>query len=361
MKMITKTSSVPDSSVLSPATSIDIGKNWIKGPLRVAYQGVGGPALLRRWQQDAIRILAYHQFDETSAPLLEQQCRYLRRHYTPVCLSEAAAHLVSRRRPPSRLVVVTVDDGYRDFFTVAHPIFSAYKIPATVFPVSDFVDRKCWLWWDQIAVAFQQTTRQVVDVHIGNGESLRYPLRTTTERQAATTAVVRIALKTANAIRLRLLDEVISALDVSLSNEPPSGSAALSWDEIRILAGKGVEFGSHTKTHPILSRLSDSTEIRTELVVSKQRLEEELGQPVVHFCYPNGGEEDFDARAITILEESGFRTAVTAKLGLNTPGDAMLRLKRIFVESNMPEGLFREWVDGRWRIFRGEHQAGDGL
>ena len=334
--------------------------NPLKKTAKFMLHDLGGIHGFRRAYAKGIRILMYHRFTPDTSEL-ERQCELLRRYYNPVSLAAISEYLINGKQLPQNAVAITVDDGYRDFFTVAHPIFSAYKIPATVFPVSDFVDRKCWLWWDQIAFAFQQTTQEMLEVPIGDEELLRYPLRTTTERQAAATAVVRIALKSANAKRLRLLDNVISGLEVSLSNEPPSCSAALSWDEVRFLATKGVEFGSHTKTHPILSRLSDPSDIRTELVLSKQRLEEELGRPVVHFCYPNGGAQDFDARAITILEESGFRTAVTANLGLNIPGDPMLRLKRIFVESNMPAWLFQEWVDGRWRIFRGEHQAGDGL
>jgi peptidoglycan/xylan/chitin deacetylase (PgdA/CDA1 family) len=58
---------------------------------------------------------------------------------------------------PEHAVAITVDDGYRDFLAHAHPVFSKYEIPVTVFPVSDFLDKRTWLWWDQVEYLFKQT------------------------------------------------------------------------------------------------------------------------------------------------------------------------------------------------------------
>jgi peptidoglycan/xylan/chitin deacetylase (PgdA/CDA1 family) len=44
-----------------------------------------------------------------------------------------------RRRnclPPARAVVITIDDGYSDVFSVAYPILQRYGLPATIFPVT---------------------------------------------------------------------------------------------------------------------------------------------------------------------------------------------------------------------------------
>ena len=60
---------------------------------------------------------------------------------------------------------------------------------------------------------------------------------------------------------------------------------SLTWDEVSALHNAGFEIGSHTVTHP---RLVDLTwdEIRTELVVSKRTIEQQLDAEVTSFSYP---------------------------------------------------------------------------
>lgn len=61
----------------------------------------------------------------------------------------------------------------------------------------------------------------------------------------------------------------------------------MSWSTIQSLAEKGVEFGSHTISHPDLDLIS-SSDIEIELSTAKKHLEEKLGKPVVHFAPPYG-------------------------------------------------------------------------
>jgi peptidoglycan/xylan/chitin deacetylase (PgdA/CDA1 family) len=52
---------------------------------------------------------------------------------------------------------------------------------------------------------------------------------------------------------------------------------------LRQLAGQGVEIGSHTLTHPRLAALPVTAQ-RREIADSKKKLEDSLGQAVLHFC-----------------------------------------------------------------------------
>ena len=45
-------------------------------------------------------------------------------------------------------VLLTVDDGYQDFYNLAFPILKKYEVPATVFFTTDFIDKRIWLWHD---------------------------------------------------------------------------------------------------------------------------------------------------------------------------------------------------------------------
>jgi peptidoglycan/xylan/chitin deacetylase (PgdA/CDA1 family) len=97
-----------------------------------------------------------------------------------------------------------------------------------------------------------------------------------------------------------------------LDGEPARELETMKWDELRDLAERGIEIGSHTVSHPHLPRLSDA-ELGAELRDSKRRLEDELGRPCPVLAYPFG---DCDDRVRTAARAAGYEVA----FGL--PGDA---------------------------------------
>jgi len=79
----------------------------------------------------------------------------------------------------------------------------------------------------------------------------------------------------------------------------------LTWDELRAVAERGVEIGSHTVTHAHLARLDDGG-LERELRESKERLEDELRRPVPHLAYPYGEQ---DARVRAAARRAGYDAA----------------------------------------------------
>lgn len=77
--------------------------------------------------------------------------------------------------------------------------------------------------------------------------------------------------------------------------ELPDELATMDWDLLREVAERGVEIGSHTRTHPHLTRLSDA-ELAMELRESRDVIQAELGRPCRLFAYPYG-EQDERVRA----------------------------------------------------------------
>jgi peptidoglycan/xylan/chitin deacetylase (PgdA/CDA1 family) len=76
----------------------------------------------------------------------------------------------------------------------------------------------------------------------------------------------------------------------------------ISDDEIHALQRMGMEIGSHTLTHRLLTGRS-AEEVRYELTESKARLEDITGAPVVAFSYPEGA---FTAAACAALAKTGY-------------------------------------------------------
>ena len=101
----------------------------------------------------------------------------------------------------------------------------------------------------------------------------------------------------------------------------------LTWDHVRIMHENDISFGSHTVTHPILSRVPISR-ARTELCISKRVIEEKLGCPVKTFAYPNGKEEDFNETTKLLLKEAGYICALTTIFGTNECNQDLFALRR---------------------------------
>ncbi len=93
-----------------------------------------------------------------------------------------------------------------------------------------------------------------------------------------------------------------------------SGQLHLNWDETRELArAAGITIGSHTQTHPFLSRLG-AEQALAEIAGSRDDIAAQLQQPVEFFCYPSG---DFSARELALVAEAGYSAAVTVAPGTN--------------------------------------------
>jgi peptidoglycan/xylan/chitin deacetylase (PgdA/CDA1 family) len=95
--------------------------------------------------------------------------------------------------------------------------------------------------------------------------------------------------------------------------------------EIREWLAAGHEIGSHSCTHPHLSRIP-LPQAREEITASKKKLEDLFGRPVEHFCYPYGDRND---AVVDLVREAGYRTACTMDFGVNTVATSPLALRRI--------------------------------
>jgi peptidoglycan/xylan/chitin deacetylase (PgdA/CDA1 family) len=107
--------------------------------------------------------------------------------------------------------------------------------------------------------------------------------------------------------------------------------AAATWDQLREMNQAGIEIGSHTVTHPILTNVDDE-QLRYELVSSKSRLESELNSPVTLFCYPNG---TYDDRVEAAVRDAGYKLAVTTIPRLNDQQSDLHALARVPAELDM--------------------------
>ena len=85
----------------------------------------------------------------------------------------------------------------------------------------------------------------------------------------------------------------------------PDELATMTWEIVRAVAERGVEIGSHTRTHPHLRQLSDH-DLELELCESRAAVEDELGRLCRFFAYPYGDE---DGRVRAAARAAGYEAA----------------------------------------------------
>lgn len=119
--------------------------------------------------------------------------------------------------------------------------------------------------------------------------------------------------------------------------------ALFSPDAIRRLDGGVFRFESHSRTHPVLTRL-DPDGVRREVAESRHRLEDVVGREVTSFAYPYGA---FDVAVEAIVRDAGYRTAATMLAGPNRPGDDPLRIRRVTIRArDMLAGMLFKVMTG---------------
>lgn len=152
--------------------------------------------------------------------------------------------------PPSeKTLVVTFDDAHRSVLELAAPVMARLGIPGTVYVPTGYADSDRPMAWD--------------------------------------------------------------GYDTWLGTQHEDELLCMSWEQLRGLAAAGWEIGSHTRTHPRLSRIGDE-EIAAELTESRAECEASMGAPCTSIAYPYS---DYDERAVRAAAAAGYRFAVTVPRG----------------------------------------------
>jgi peptidoglycan/xylan/chitin deacetylase (PgdA/CDA1 family) len=298
----------------------------------------GGFSPFRLAHRRQALIVTYHRFTaggggHGAIPVtaLEAQLDYLTHRYDVVPLRWLAARLAAGRPPGGPVAAITVDDGYADVHDVAMPVFARFGAPATVFVVTGFLDGECWIWTDTVRYVLRHTGAAGLDVTIG-GHRVACALASTDARRLAALRVNRRLKAVPDAVKEETIRQLARQLGVTVPPRPPRDLGPLTWTAARALEASGLEIGSHTVTHPMLTQI-DASRLARELQESRVRLRDELSSPPDLFCYPNGG---VDGTVRAAVRDAGYRAAVTTVPGFNDVRTDPYALRRIHTERDLP-------------------------
>ncbi|HEY7912693.1 MAG TPA: polysaccharide deacetylase family protein [Blastocatellia bacterium] len=309
----------------------------MKNAILRSMQATGAFAPFRFANRGKALIVMYHRFSReegtpmVSARAFAEQLDYLSSHYQIVPLSYVAERLASRRRLPPRIAVLTIDDAYSDVYEIAFPVLRERALPATVFVVTDFAERKTWLWTDKLRFLTTRAEGEQLEFDL-NGRALRCKINDPASRLEAAARINARLKMLEDRAKEEMIFGIADSLSLQLPAAPPPEFASITWDEAREMDSNGVEIGSHTVTHPILTNIP-LRRLRHELNESRARLESELARKVDLFCYPNG---NFNLEVRGEVERAGYSCAVTSIPGFADCASDPLALRRISTEFDMP-------------------------
>lgn len=255
-------------------------------------------------------------------------------------------------------IAFTIDDGFADQAALARA-FVAERVPVTVFLITGFLDGLNWPWDDQLAWAVQASPRPSLYLETARGTQ-ELSLATKADREYALRELREHLKRLPQPSVAFMLEEIHRLTGVNPPSLPPAEFAPLRWDEVRALEREGVEFGAHSVTHRIFSRLTDE-DARDEIHTSIRRLREELAHPSGVFCWPTGRERDFSARDIALLRDAGALGCVAtsddyANLAAGRADeDAFFRIKRFALPETARDALqYGTWIERAKQILRNE-------
>jgi peptidoglycan/xylan/chitin deacetylase (PgdA/CDA1 family) len=274
IQMYFRRTNTPVSEKPPPRKDMKVKRRILEGLAWIAW-GSGITLAVRKvlWR-DRVAILVYH---DPQPDVLDAHLSYLKRICEVTTLSDLHRDGHGRAR-----AVVTLDDGHRGNAALL-PVFRKHGIRPTIFVCSGIVAQPREFWW---------MSRGIAQPDI---ESLQ---------------------------RLPDADRMSKLASAGYADNAEAEPTGLDAREIDLMRPH-VDFESHTRFHPVLTRCGDDRCL-DEIAGSKSEVEALTGQRCEHFAYPNGS---YGAREVAMLQASGYRAARTCDAGWNDRRTDPFRLR----------------------------------
>lgn len=252
-------------------------------------------------------------------------------------------------------VVLTIDDGFYSVLKVAAPILREFRMPATLYVTSYYVENQEPLPHLVIQYAFWKTPHVSMECDgLFPGAPSAVPTKGA-EGAKACEELCAIAHARGLPDRVALAQAVCARLGVDYEEMRETRRLTLmTRDELALLADYGIDVQLHTHRH---RSPSDERELTEEITRNRGVLQAAARSELRHLCYPSGV---WSPAQWSMLEKLGVVTAVTCEPGLNKGETPAFGLRRCLDSDDLPELEFEAELTGFKEAIRGLRSLGRG-
>ena len=259
----------------------------------------------------------------------------LSQYFDIIHLSEWPEFKRTYKQGTRRACAITFDDGWADNYEFAFPVLQESGIPATIFIVSDMVGTKQSFWPERLARTVTSIAQNMParwshpDLEWLKQSATSYGFGTLPPTQQELTELIAHAKSLPDEEVTARLDSITTELDLADVQHSPS---LLSWEQLAEMTNSGlIKAGSHTCHHIRLNKTTAAEVVDREVIASKNLIEQQTGQKVDTFCFPNG---DYSEHALEIVRKS-YGLAVTTRTGWNNATTDNHLLRRVGVHEDI--------------------------
>lgn len=268
------------------------------------WRSLGTIYMLHRCSPINRSNLYWNEHMKVSPEFLKNFLGVQRKQYDFISLDDVAILSRSKQKLKKKFIAMTFDDGYRDNYEYALPVFDEMCIPFTVYVTNSFPDRTAFLWWYILEDILQQNKQ----ITLSDGR--QFECETKEEKEKVFLSLRQLVIdlnqdKLPDGFRQLFCKYKID--DTSYNDK-----LCLSWSMIQEMSNsKYCTIAAHTMNHKALNKLPED-KLDYEIVQAKRILEEYIKKPVQHFSYPFGTPNEVGNRDIAFVKECGFSTACYA-------------------------------------------------
>ena len=281
-------------------------------------------------KKNKITVICLHrvtdEFSPSWAPLkvnvFENLLKYISKHYEVISFNNLSAPFKNNKPK----LILTFDDGYKDFILFALPMLQKYKLPAVLNVVVGAINNNQHIW--------TQRLNKAIEAYINSDVTITVDKKDFIIKQENINSVC-------TEIFLLLLNHKEDERNIIIENIEKyapgkiSHTEMLSWDDLKTCMDNDIEIGSHSLTHYNLSDKSDMNRVGEEIVKSKQMLKEKLYYEPLIIAYPNG---QYNNEVIELSKQAGYKFMLLIDEKLYDPDEnkdsSCYLIPRILIQHN---------------------------
>jgi len=298
--------------------------------------------IIWKFLPNGVYVFNYHRIGDKDAGVFDRevysctpdgfdkQCAFFKQNFHVISLDELEKLIVEKQNVDKKYALITFDDGYIDNYIEAFPILKKHSIPASFYVATDFVGGDLIPWWDEIAYILRKSCGSTYQLPTKESP---YHLKPG-ELEAVISRIIYDAKRLANVTVLEVLEDVRTSFPQAAA-ELGYGKYQLfmDWEQLHKMTLEGMNIGSHTLSHQMLSQLSLVLQQR-ELEESKRIIESNLSTNVGAVVYPVGRKHCYTTETCELAASVGYTFGFNNEPGRITERSRPHDLNRYCIGSN---------------------------